>query len=88
MLVAPKPHPFADFLALLFGPKNPVEALRILPLSVSFGIYASVLMVISAMGTTGSWIVTGVCFAIVAVMWIAAYVTKGWVPNRPMKKCR
>ena len=31
---------------------------------------------------------TGVCFAIVAVMWIAAYVTKGWVPNRPMKKCR
>lgn len=30
---------------------------------------------------------TGVCFAIVAVMWIAAYVTKGWVPNRPMKKC-
>ena len=45
-------------------------------------------MVISAMGTTGSWIVTGVCFAIVAVMWIVAYVTKGWVPNRPMKKCR
>ena len=45
-------------------------------------------IVISAMGTTGSWIVTGVCFAIVAVMWIAAYVTKGWVPNRPMKKCR
>ena len=32
--------------------------------------------------------VTGVCFAIVAVMWIVAYVTKGWVPNRPMKKCR
>ena len=40
------------------------------------------------MGTTGSWLVTGVCFAIVAVMWIAAYVTKGWVPGRQLKKYR
>lgn len=45
-------------------------------------------MVITAMGTTGSWMVTGVCFAIVAVMWIAAYVTKGWVPGRQLKKYR
>ena len=40
------------------------------------------------MGTTGSWIVTGACFAIVAVMWIFAYFTKGWVPGRRLKTYR
>ena len=45
-------------------------------------------MVITAMGTTGSWLVTGVCFAIVAVMWVIAYVAKGWVPGRQLKKYR
>ena len=42
-------------------------------------------IVIVNMGTYGSWIVTGVCFACVAVMWIFAYITKGWVPHRPIK---
>ena len=40
------PAVIAGFLALLFGPKSPVEALRILPLSSSFGTYASVLIVV------------------------------------------
>ena len=42
-------------------------------------------IVIVNMGTYGSRIVTGVCFACVAVMWIFAYSTKGWVPRRPIK---
>lgn len=45
-------------------------------------------MIITNMGTPGSWAVTGVCFAGVAIMWIVAYVTKGWVPGRPLKKYR
>lgn len=45
-------------------------------------------MLITSMGTTGSWIVTGACFAIVAAMWVFAYVTKGWVPSRKLKKYR
>lgn len=45
-------------------------------------------ILITTMGTTGSWIVTIACFAIVAVMWVFAFVTKGWVPGRPLKKYR
>lgn len=45
-------------------------------------------IVIVNMGTSGSWMVTIACFAIVAIMWIFAYVTKGWVPNRPPRKYR
>lgn len=45
-------------------------------------------ILITSMGTTGSWIVTIACFAIVIVMWIVAWVTKGWVSSRPLKKYR
>lgn len=45
-------------------------------------------MLICNMGTTGSWIVTIACFAIVAIMWGFAWVTKGWVPGRKLKKYR
>lgn len=40
------PAVIAGFLALLFGPQSPVEQLKILPLSTSFGTYASVLIVV------------------------------------------
>lgn len=45
-------------------------------------------ILITTMGTTGSWIVTIACFAIVAVLWIFAYMTKGWIPGRQLKKYR
>lgn len=45
-------------------------------------------MLITTMGTTGSWIVTGASFAIVIAMTIFAFVTKGWVPSRKLKKYR
>lgn len=45
-------------------------------------------ILITTMGTAGSWITTISCFAIVAVMWIAAWLAKGWVPNRKLKKYR
>ena len=40
------PAVIAGVLALLFGPKSPIEAMRFLPLSTSFGTYASVLIVV------------------------------------------
>ena len=45
-------------------------------------------ILITSMGTTGSWIVTGACFAIVAVMWLLAWMTKGWVAGRKLEKYR
>lgn len=45
-------------------------------------------ILITSMGALGSWAVTGACFAIVAVMWFVAWVTKGWVPGRALKKYR
>lgn len=45
-------------------------------------------ILITAMGTKGSWIVTIVSFAIVLVMWAAAWGTKGWVKDRKLKKYR
>ena len=43
-------------------------------------------ILITTMGTAGSWIVTAACFAIVAVMWIVAWMTKGWVAGRKLEK--
>ena len=40
------PAVIAGVMALLLGPKSPIEALRILPLSAQFGTYASVLIVL------------------------------------------
>lgn len=45
-------------------------------------------ILITTMGTAGSWIVTICCFAIVAVMWIVAWLTKGWVSGRKLKLYR
>lgn len=45
-------------------------------------------ILITTMGTAGSWIVTVACFAIVAVMWIVAWMTKGWVAGRKLEKYR
>lgn len=45
-------------------------------------------ILITTMGTAGSWTITIACFAIVAVMWIAAWMTKGWLPGRALKKYR
>jgi len=45
-------------------------------------------MLITALGTRGSWITTLLCFGIVAVMWIVAWVSKGWQPKRPLRKYR
>lgn len=40
------PSVLAGILALIFGPMSPIEALKILPLSGSFGTYASMLIVV------------------------------------------
>lgn len=45
-------------------------------------------LLITTMGTTGSWVITIACFAIVAIMWIAAWMAKGWQPGRTLKKYR
>lgn len=45
-------------------------------------------ILITSMGTSGSWIVTIACFAVVAVMWIVAWMSKGWVPGRKLVKYR
>lgn len=45
-------------------------------------------ILITGMGTRGSWIVTIACFLIVAVLWVVAWISKGWVPGRPLKKYR
>ena len=45
-------------------------------------------ILITTMGTAGSWIVTVACFAMVAVMWIVAWMTKGWVAGRKLEKYR
>lgn len=45
-------------------------------------------LLITTMGTTGSWVITIACFVIVAIMWVAAWMAKGWLPGRPLKKYR
>lgn len=45
-------------------------------------------ILITTMGTAGSWTITIACFAIVAIMWIAAWMAKGWLPGRTLKKYR
>ena len=45
-------------------------------------------ILITSMGTMGSIVTIIACFVIVAVMWGAAWITKGWVANRPLHKYR
>lgn len=45
-------------------------------------------ILITSLGTKGSWMVTIACLAIVIAMWIFAYVTKGWVPRRKLMQYR
>lgn len=45
-------------------------------------------ILITSLGTKGSWMVTIVSFVLVIGMWIFAYVTKGWVPGRKLVQYR
>ena len=45
-------------------------------------------ILITSLGTSGSWIVTIGSFVIVIVLWLLAWKTNGWVANRPLKKYR
>lgn len=45
-------------------------------------------IVMSMMPAVGGQIVTWACFGIVAIMWVAAYVFKWWVPSQKLQKYR
>lgn len=52
------------------------------PILIALQVIPPILIV--EFGTLGSWGVTIACFAVVAIMWIAAWLTKGWVAKREL----
>ena len=56
------------------------------PIIIALQVIPPILIV--ELGTMGSWAVTIACFAAVAIMWIVAWMTKGWVHDRALAKYR